>query len=527
MGGLTAFPFQHARVRGHALYSARCYSGAGVLMIISLLSSLAFVSLLVLVPGSEGSMRMSVPAAGSASGTAALTGTGNTAGQSLPCEGRDLKPSSAIRAIVHGSSRGTTFCLQEGVHRLRSPLVLKEGQRFIGEAGAVLDGSKRLRRFTRKRPFWFASNQRQIPHPQGECTPGTYRGCQYSEAVFYDDRPLFRVMRLSAVRRGRFYFDYKRNRIYIADPPKGHLVEVASARYAFTGTEDDVEIRGLVVEKFATPAQRATINGCYGERWIIAGNEVRFNHAVGICGGSGSLVSDNVVHHQGQMGLSSTDSVGAVFERNEVYQNNIAHFDPNWEAGGSKFARTSNLVVRDNFVHDNNGPGLWTDIDNAGAVIEGNRVVNNKGPGIFHEISFQASIRNNTVRDNDGDGIAVLDSSDTEIYGNTVITNAADPEADPIRLYQDDRQSEGYLTKNVSVHDNAVTTCGGSTGARDYVGDGGIFDPLRSNGFESNTYAVPDPAGKWWTWRGEDRTWQDWQQVFGQDTMGSVTTASC
>ncbi|MGH2530229.1 MAG: right-handed parallel beta-helix repeat-containing protein [Actinomycetota bacterium] len=495
-------------------------------MIISLLSSaLALAFLLVLVPGSEGSLLMSIPAAGSPSDTVA--GTGNTAGQSLPCEGIDLKPGSAVRAIVHGRPRGTTFCLLEGVHRLRHQLVAKDGQRFIGEAGAVLNGSKRLKRFARKGPFWFASNQRQVPHPQGECSPDTYRGCQYSEAVFYDDDPLFRVMRLSAVRRGRFYFDYKRDRIYIADPPKGHLVEVASARYAFAGTEDDIEIRGLVVEKFATPAQSATINGCHGARWVISGNEVRLNHAIGICGGSGSLVSDNVVHHQGQMGLAASDSVEAVFERNEVYQNNIARFDPNWEAGGSKFARTSNLVVRDNFVHDNKGPGLWTDINNVGAVIEGNRVVNNRGPGIFHEISFRALIRNNTVRDNDGDGIVVTDSSDTEIYGNTVITNAADPEADPIRLYQDQRQSDGYLTTNVFVHDNAVTTCVGSTGARDFVGDGGIFDPLRSNRFESNTYAVPDPAGQWWTWRGGNHTWQDWQQIFGQDSMGSVTTASC
>jgi parallel beta-helix repeat protein len=334
-------------------------------------------------------------------------------------------------------------------------------------------------------------------------------------------------MRLSALRRGRFFFDYNRDRIYIANPPKGHLVEVASARYAFAGTEDDVEIRGLVVEKFANPSQRAAIDGCQGERWIIAENEVRLNHGVGICGGSGSLVSDNVVHHQGQIGLGSGDSVGAVFERNEVYKNNIARFDPNWEAGGSKFARTTDLVVRSNFVHDNNGPGLWTDIENVGAVIEGNTVVNNKSTGIAHEISFQASIRNNTVRNNDGDGIVVMDSSDTEIYGNTVITNAGDPEADPIRLYQDHRQSDGYVTKNVSVHDNVVTTCVGSTGARDYVGDGGIFDPLRSNRFESNTYAVPDLAGKWWTWREQDRTWQDWQQVFGQDTMGSVTTTTC
>jgi hypothetical protein len=35
---------------------------------------------------------------------------------------------------------------------------------------------------------------------------------------------------------------------------EGHLVGVASTRYALPGTEDNVEVRGLIVEKFATPA---------------------------------------------------------------------------------------------------------------------------------------------------------------------------------------------------------------------------------------------------------------------------------
>jgi len=55
------------------------------------------------------------------------------------------------------------------------------------------------------------------------------------------------------------------------------------------------------------------------------------------------------------------------------------------------------------------------------------------------------------------------------------------------------------ISRKVSIHDTDAT-CVGSTGARGYVADGGIFDPLRSNRFESNTYAVPDPAGHWWTW---------------------------
>jgi hypothetical protein len=129
------------------------------------------------------------------------------------------------------------------------------------------------------------------------------------------------------------------------------------------------------------------------------------------------------------------------------------------------------------------------------------------------------------VRDNNGDGIAVLDSSDTQIYGNTVITNAADPGADPPSL--PGRPLERWVSHQESLRSRQ--RCDDVWWFDWGQGLGRRWRYLRTaaeHRFESNTYAVPDPAGKW-TWRGEDRTWQDWQQVFGQDTMGSVTTASC
>ena len=56
--------------------------------------------------------------------------------------------------------------------------------------------------------------------------------------------------------------------------------------------------------------------------------------------------------------------------------------------------------MRDNHVHHNEGPGLWTDIDNIHTLYEGNLVEHNANVGIFHEISYDAVIRNNIVRDN-------------------------------------------------------------------------------------------------------------------------------
>ena len=52
-----------------------------------------------------------------------------------------------------------------------------------------------------------------------------------------------------------------------------------------------MEVRGLIVERFATGAEHATINGCNGDGPVIARNEVRLNRCVKPA--AASQVSDN------------------------------------------------------------------------------------------------------------------------------------------------------------------------------------------------------------------------------------------
>ena len=57
-------------------------------------------------------------------------------------------------------------------------------------------------------------------------------------------------------------------------------------------------------------------------------------------------------------------------------------------------------MVRNNYVHDNFGNGLWTDTDNVNTLYEGNTTTNNYLDGILHEVSYSATIRNNISKDN-------------------------------------------------------------------------------------------------------------------------------
>ena len=96
------------------------------------------------------------------------------------------------------------------------------------------------------------------------------------------------------------------------------------------------------------------------------------------------------------MGIGGTGN-GALIENNEVsFSNNPQKIEYGWAAGGTKFHGTQNLVARGNFIHHNNGPGLWTDIDNIYVLFENNRVEDNSRAGIYHEVSYDAIIRNNT-----------------------------------------------------------------------------------------------------------------------------------
>ena len=202
-------------------------------------------------------------------------------------------------------------------------------------------------------------------------------------------------------------------------------------------------IQNLIVEKYASPTASAAVNlgdSPYGaENWIVTGSEVRWNHGAGIGQDSNTIARNNYVHHNCGFGFVGAGT-GVVVEGNEIAYNNImagstktCGYESFWGAGGSKWVWTTNLIVRGNFSHHNDGPGLWTDINNIYTLYENNIIEDNVRGGIFHEISYDATIRNNTIRRNGtgkdypwwttGAGIEIVSSRNVEVYGNTLVDN--------------------------------------------------------------------------------------------------------
>jgi hypothetical protein len=278
-------------------------------------------------------------------------------------------------------------------------------------------------------------------------------------------------------------------------------VEATVAAFAFESAEPDVVIRNITVEKYGSPAQRGAIHARDGARWMIADCVVRLNSGAGISVGDGTRVQNCDVDNNGQIGIEGNGKDIRI-EGNRIWANNIYGFDPAWEAGGVKIAESDGVEFRDNHVYDNNGSGLWCDIDCRNVIYEGNLVENNRHIGIFHEISFKAVIRKNIVRHNGidnrkffwGSDIVIAASQDVEVTDNKVTVA---PGACGIVLIDQGRRNDAgqeYKTRNNIVRGNEMTfegaVCAG--GASDTQPEDENYDIITkgNNRFDGNTYRV-------------------------------------
>jgi nitrous oxidase accessory protein NosD len=323
-------------------------------------------------------------------------------------------------------------------------------------------------------------------------------------------------------------------------------------RYAFDGVTrgppfpSNVTIRGLLIRRYNGPLQSAAIlaghmwdPAAVTTGWIIEDNELTENAAGGIRIGSHTQVLRNTVHHNGQIGISGVGDSTLVAD-NEIAYNNTANVDPAWEAGGAKFVLTNYLVVRGNFVHHNNGIGLWSDISSYHTLYENNRIEDNAFAGIFVELTYRAIIRKNVVTRNGfsqpepawvlGAGIMLANSSDVEIYDNTVVDNRQGitgyHQVRGVTPYEASLPKPHGLwnTRNNYIHDNDITMRVGMTGmAQDVDLSADMFE-LWNNRFANNRYLLPTSNALPFAWRNTPMTAAQWVSA-GQDAFGTFAVA--
>ncbi|MGA8184541.1 MAG: right-handed parallel beta-helix repeat-containing protein [Terriglobia bacterium] len=455
--------------------------------------------------------------------------------QTFPSAGQVLvRPEDNIQSLVVGHPPGTTFVITPGTYRLQS-IRPKDGDTFIGQKGATLVGAALIGASAWRQGssgVWVAQVSGMTPQSsyRGECD-SKHPACKYPEDLFFDSKPFTRVASLSQVGPGAWFLDYSTEKAYVGSDPGGHTVEISIAQAAFWGSAGKVTIKGLAIEKYASLAGKGAINamaslngyGPVGTGWVVESNDVYLNHGVGIRASDGMTVRNNKIHDNGQMGLAGSGS-NILVEGNEIYGNNYAGYAYDWEAGGVKFAMYSTHVTLDsNYVHDNKGPGLHGDIGDDDFVFENNHTARNWGSGIHWEISYHAVIRNNRIEDDGispdgtgfwyGGGILVSNSSDVEVYGNTVTdcTNGiGGTEAD---RGVDSKTGIPYNLKNLYVHDNTITQKTGFAAGivKSSKLDNSVFTSW-NNRFSNNTYHLGSKAGRFFEWLNSPQALAAWQR---------------
>lgn len=174
-------------------------------------------------------------------------------------------------------------------------------------------------------------------------------------------------------------------------------------RYAFTGGARNVTISYLTIQHFGTKRSNngeGVVNHDSAGGWHILHNTIRRSGGAGVFLGNHGQVRGNCLADNGEYGFQALESRHSVLAHNEIKGNNTA----DWEAlrpgcgctGGGKFWDSRNVTARNNYVHDNRGPGLWADTNNAGLLFKGNWIADNEDEGILYEISYNAHIIRNT-----------------------------------------------------------------------------------------------------------------------------------
>jgi hypothetical protein len=172
-----------------------------------------------------------------------------------------------------------------------------------------------------------------------------------------------------------------------------------------------VTLQHLTVKSFgrsvADNLNEGVVNHDGGHDWRMSHLDVRANAGAGVFLGTGNVLRHSCLGDNGQYGFSAYAPEGVDDIRlvhNEITGNNTADWETRQPGcgctGGGKFWAVRNATVKNNWVHDNRGVGLWADSNNTGFLFEGNYVARNTNAGIEYEASYNASFVGNTFERN-------------------------------------------------------------------------------------------------------------------------------
>ena len=209
------------------------------------------------------------------------------------------------------------------------------------------------------------------------------------------------------------------------------------------GNQSGVTVEYLTIEKYQPDSNSATVNSDSNTGWTIQYNTITLSvPGAGVILGADNVLKGNCMTQNGQYGFQSvaTDSWGAdsltggpynlLVEGNEISYNDTCDFEGlqdntaiGWknhnpvplqyrnahcgqvntgggEQGGFKLWQTNGVTIKDNYIHNNWGPGGWVDTVMRTLTLPVTRSRITTDAAIIEEISYNFSITNNYIAAN-------------------------------------------------------------------------------------------------------------------------------
>jgi parallel beta-helix repeat protein len=251
----------------------------------------------------------------------------------------------------------------------------------------------------------------------------------------------------------QFYFNNVDNVLYVKLATKlaaGEGLEVSVMPAIAANTVDssnptkllrNLTLQDLVFERSNTSFNaRSGMVNLAGSGINISGVDFRYGDAQCLSvQGDSNTIGNSSFNYCGQIGLKVIGS-GNKIQNNFFSYNNARGFEPNWEAGATKFiggtAGLVNSTISGNVLVANHGNGIWIDTDDAkggsfsptnNGLNGGDTITNNVSAfnmmGIYVELMGRVKITNNVVFGNTAQGIHLRGSPQTTVDNNVLVGN--------------------------------------------------------------------------------------------------------
>ena len=364
-----------------------------------------------------------------------------------PSAGSDRNPGTAtspVRTLARAvamAPTGSAIVLHGGTYH-ESVQIFGKDLDIAAAPGesVVFDGARRITNWVSEGGRWYAPGwTNSLPRIIGDELNNAPSAAALPDLAYRNGVALRQVTSLAAVGPGTFFVDDASDRLWVGSDPTGQVMEASDLRWAlWFNSAHGSSLVGVTVRRYATTKSDMAAVRLYSNSMYMADSTVSDNAYKGVSVIGRSVRLDRLtVRTNGYIGIHGHLSRNVTLIRSTVVGNNTERYDAVHSGSGVKFTTSSIVGIRNNYVADNAGVGIWTDLGTSFVSVTGNLVERNTHSGILMELSGRVVVADNVVLDNSEAGIWILETNDAEVWHNAAMRNIRDiwveegPRTDP------------------------------------------------------------------------------------------------